>query len=267
MAAATPIDPFFTGVAAAGISSAFDLAGGFLSRPDQSQRDLMWEGQKIWERQAERRYPLQVKSLRRAGLNPILAVSQPAPSPSAPSAPQPYTDPLGAAVGKAGSSALSAFMAAQTVEQVRADTKMKKAQADQAASQAALLRAQAITEAKRPGLVQQQTLETGSAYMLNRQKIATEIMETEIRRANISKAQRDAAIAALQYGLLQRGVDQFNQIVEWLNLPKDLVGELRKQSQKLGGAIEQFDKDQGGNSAFYQWMMKWRGRVFGEGEQ
>lgn len=252
----------WSALAGAALGGAFDLAGGFLSQPSLSQRDLMWEQTKNWQWQMERRYPLQMQSMKKAGLNPILASGQAPPGPSAGAAPQPFKNPLGEAVSRAGNSARSAFLLEMQRRQIVADTKSKEATAAQQESAAALMRKQAETEARRPGLVTQQTLQAGSAYQLNTQKAKTEIMNTAIRRLEITKAQRDNAIAAIQLGLWQYGTEQFRRVLQAIGLPHEAVEKLVDQAGKLKEAARDLDEP-GQNSAFHNWMLRQRERIFG----
>lgn len=252
----------WSALAGAAVGGAFDLAGGFLSRPDLSQRDLMWEQTKNWQWQMERRYPLQMKSMKKAGLNPILASGQAPPGPQAGGAPQPFKDPLGEGVSRAGSSARSAFLLDMQRRQIMADTKVKEAQAVQQEAAAELLRKQAVTEARRPGLVTMQGLQAGSAHTLNVQKAKTEIMNTAIRRLDITKSERDNAIAAIQLGLWEYGREQFRRILDAIGLPHEAVDRLVDKAQELKSKARELDEP-GQNSAFHNWMMRQRERVFG----
>lgn len=228
-----PIDPFFGGIAAAGVSGGLDILSGFLSQPDQSQRDLMWEGQKIWEMQARKRYPLQVESLRRAHLNPILAVSQPPPAASAPSASQPYTNPMGAAISKAGSSALSAFMRAQEARQIMADTKLKEAQATTAEADANLKREQAKTEPERRWQLQASADQASSAADLaDQQRLVSQINE-KIAAEDLEVAKKDAIVAGIEAEVYSSSI---GELTKWLST----LGVRPGAARVLGNLIMQY---------------------------
>lgn len=253
----------WSAIAGAATGGAFDIAGGFLSRPDLSQRDLMHEQFNIWDKQMRQRYPLQMLSMKKAGLNPILASGQAPPGPQSPGAPQPFKDPLGEGVSRAGASARSAFLLEMQRRQLVADTKSKEANAVQQEAAAQLMRRQAVTEARRPGLVTQQALQAGSAYQLNVEQAKRTIMETEIARLNITKAQRDNAIAAIQLGLWQYGREQFERVLDLIGLPHEAVERLAGKADELKQNMGKLDTP-GQSSAFDQWMRSTREKVFGK---
>lgn len=72
------------------------------------------------ERNYKHRYQWQVKDLQKAGLNPMLAVSQ-----GAPNVPQPHFPDVGEAAVKGASSAVQAKVASAQMENIKADTALK----------------------------------------------------------------------------------------------------------------------------------------------
>lgn len=243
-----PIDPFFTGLAAAGVASAADIAGGFFSRPDQSQRDLMWEGEKIgrsnyYWKQAEdiklsRRLPsIQMDALRRAGLNPILGYTkgqlpQANTQFNASSAPQPYTDPMGAAVSRAGNSAVKAFAVANEIEKMRAETKniietnrQIRATTENIAANTDYVSAKAVSERENVGLITLQQELTSAKTDLERQNLQKQIIETAISKEDLTVAEKDAVVAAIDIDMYSSTVGEVSRWLEKLGIsPQAAVG-------------------------------------------
>lgn len=253
--------------AGAAVGGAFDIAGGYLSRPDLSQRDLMYTQRDIWREMMRDRHRLNREGLIRARLNPMLAFSQAPPGPQAGAAPQPFKDPLGEGVSRAGSSAREGFLMYHRMQQIKAQTEQQKASAVQQKAAAKMLTAQAVTEARRPGLISQQTLQAGSSYQLQRQQVFGQIIENRIKMWNVTVAQKEAAKAAVQLGLWRAADSVVRPILQGLGFTVSQVKELLRQFRRLREGFEQYDfgevpEPQGNSSAFDQFMRRWRARIF-----
>lgn len=226
------IDPFFGSVASAGISSAGGLLGGFLSRPNHSQRDLMYIQNDIWREQMGARYPLEVRSLRRAGLNPILAVKNSPPPTSAGGAPHPYTDPVGAALGKAASSAGQAVRQGMELDRIKAETKNIKEQnrqiratTENIAANTALTTAKTVTEGLQPSVIEiNNTLNTAKSAR-ERQLLQKDMFDTAIRKQELSIAEKDALVAQIDIDMYESSVGEVSRWLSNLGIqPKAAVG-------------------------------------------
>lgn len=249
----------WSALAGAATAGAFDIAGGLLGRPKHSQRDLMHMQHEFWERQMDQRYPLQVRSMRRAGLNPILAVSQSPPGASVPTPAQGQLDPLGEGISRAGNSARQAFLVNQQRRQLVADTKAKEADAVAKDAGAALLRKQAVSEAQRPGLLQQQTLQAGTASQLNRLKAEGQIFENKLKSMEIPIKEREVLIANIQAGLWRQADQVISTVVRGLGVPANKVTDLVREIKRFGKAVQSFDTPGAVNSAregAAEWLMR-----------
>lgn len=216
------MDPIILGsIGAAGISSAADILGGFLSRPDLSQRDLMWEQQKLVRWGLERNPRYQVEGLRRAGLNPLLAMTKgQVQGPANISVPTPYEDPLGKAIGKAGASAVQAFRVYNEVERMRAETENIKetnrkirAEIANIAANTNLVSAKAATEFENPALQRSVTELNSARSDVERQNLKKSVVETAIKQEELTMAEKDALIASLDVEFYESTI---GEIVRWL---------------------------------------------------
>ena len=194
----------FSSAAAAGVAGGLNILGGFLSRPDLSQRDLMYTQRDIWADMMRKRYKLQRQSLKSAGYNPMLAINQAPPGPQAGAAPMPFKDPVGEGVSQAGASAREAWMAGQQTKQIKAqvvkaeaDAEKAKAQAVEATASAGLKDQQRLTEPEKRWTLQAQASQAHSAAEWNRAKTLETKVNTELKKMEIPLKERDQLIASV----------------------------------------------------------------------
>lgn len=228
-----PIDPFFGAIGAAGISSAAQIAGGFLSRPDHSERDLMWESAKIQEHQLRKFPKLQMEGLRSAGLNPMLAMMKgSAAGHSAVSIPNRMEDPVGRGVSQAGHSAAKGFEQALMFKRIAAETanieetnRKIRAETNNIASQTILNSARTATETVQPSLIESQRELNSARNEVERQNLQKRIVETAIAKHDLTVAEKEAVIASIDIDMYSSTVGEVSRWLEKLGIePRAAVG-------------------------------------------
>lgn len=224
---------FWAPVAAAGISAAASIGGGLLSRPDQSERDLMWEAQKIKEYGLEHDPSTTMRGLRNAGVNPMLPFSKGPPSSApVPSVPNRMYDPVGEGVGKAGASAVQAYRVANEIERMQAETKNIKetnrqirATTENIAANTVLTTAKAQTESLQPSVIQIQNELSTAKTETERQNLQKRIIETAIAKQDLSVAEKDAVIASIDIDMYESSVGEVSRWLTNLGIkPQAAVG-------------------------------------------
>jgi hypothetical protein len=115
---------------AAIIGGGMSLLGGILG--NQARRDEAQSAQGFSAEQYAHRYQTQVKDLQAAGLSPMLAYSQgPGASPTGVAA---QVDNVGSAAAAGAQAAMSTHMTQAQIDNIKADTELKNAQAEAAAT-------------------------------------------------------------------------------------------------------------------------------------
>lgn len=225
--------PAYGAILAAGISSASSLAGGFLSRPDHSERDLMHLQVDFDKKRAREMPRAQVAGLRAAGINPMLPFMRgDIPSAGATAVPARMVDPVGEAVGKSGASAVQSYMLAKQIEKIEAETEAAKemprrvrAETENIASQTRLNSAKVISEGEQPALLES-TRELNSARTaVERQNLQRQIVETAIKQEELTIAEKDAIVAEIDIDMYSSTVGEVSRWLEKLGIePRAAVG-------------------------------------------
>lgn len=216
----------WSGLAAAGISAAAQIGGGFLSRPDLSERDLMWESQRVAEHGFRNNPRLQMEGLRSAGINPMLPFVRGEPAGGQqPGIPARMLDPVGEAVGRAGSSAVQAFRVANEIERTRAETQNIKetnrqirATTENIAANTALTSARTISESEQPSLLNAIRDLNSAKSDRERQLLQKDIVETAIAREELTIAEKDAIVAAIDIDVYASSVGELSRWFEKLGV-------------------------------------------------
>lgn len=232
------IDPGTATLLSGGISSATSLLGGFLSRPDLSERDLMYEQEKLrrsgveWNNTIGRK--LEVRGLKSAGINPMLPyikgnISQPAVNPSIPGR---MLDPVGEGISKAGATAVQAARMYYELERMKEETRNIKetnrqirATTNNIAANTDYTSARAASERENLGLIQMQQELTTARTASERQSLQRSIVETAIAKENLTMAEKDAVVAAIDIDMYESSVGEVSRWLQNLGInPKAAVG-------------------------------------------
>lgn len=228
----------------AGISSAAALAGsiggGFLSRADHSQRDLIWEQMRAndwwWSKQLKEGPTRTMKGLRRAGLNPMIPFVNGAAVGGASSAnvsvPQPYEDPVGRGVSEGSRNSAKAVIDALMAERIDAETENIKetnrkirAETQNIASQTVLNSAKTASESVQPSLIESIRELNSAKTDSERQALQLKIVETAIAKEELTAAERDAIIADIDIDMYGSTVGEVSRWLEKLGVsPSAAVG-------------------------------------------
>lgn len=201
---------WLTGGAAA-VNSAVGLFGAISNR-GLSQRDAM-QAQSEFGLRHQREQLLnmpryEVMGLKRAGINPMLPYAGGGSNAGVSGMTPGITAPVNPAADAAA--AIQAGIAtALEVAKTLADIDVKK-------EQAKLTSAQATTESERPALVRMETELTTARDMLARQDVAKRMIETAIAQQNLSVAEKDAVLAAIDLDLYSSGIGEISRTLQQL---------------------------------------------------
>lgn len=225
-------------IGAAGISSAASLLGA----RGPSERDLMWNqaevSEYLWEKSLKEGPRREVAGLRAAGVNPMLPYVRGDAGPTALSVSPGVAAPVnkyagaGEALERGVNSAVNAVLKANEIEKIKADTEVAeemprrvRAETERIASETALNTARAATEFEQPGLVVSSRELNSAKTELERQKLQREIVETAIARQDLTVAEKDAVIAAIDIDMYSSTVGEVSRWLEKLGVsPRAAVG-------------------------------------------
>lgn len=184
-----------------------------LGKRGPSERDLMWEQQRTHEYGLLHNPSTQMRGLRAAGVNPMLPYAsggRPAGG---------ITPSIAAPVDKTTDAAklfAAGISTAVDVYRSIAEVELKR-------EQSKLTGRQAVTEKERPGsLLAQQARDYEAAQLSSamnaheRQKMGKTMVETAIRRQELSIAEKDALIAALDVDLYTSSVGELSRYLRQL---------------------------------------------------
>lgn len=198
-------------VGAAGVSSAAGLLGGIMNR-GLSQRDAMQAQSEFSLRHQRQQLKLapgwEMKGLRDAGINPML----PYANGGSPAGGQGITPGIAAPVNpvaEAMAGVQAGIATALEVYRTMADVDVKK-------EQAKLTSAQTATEKERPPLVRMEVDLATAKDMLTRQDVAKRMIETAIAQEELSVAEKDAVLAAIDLDLYRSGVGEISRTLQQL---------------------------------------------------
>lgn len=208
----------------AGAASLGSSALSVLGKRGLSEREAMWEQIKAHE-YGLRSFPrLQMQGLRRAGVNPMLPFVRGEPTGSImPSIAAPVDKYKEAAegVGKAASTAMQVYMMEKQAENIEADTNVKtetarnvRASTENLAADTIRTGAQTDTERQRRSLVEAERELTSAKSDVERQRLQREIIDTAIAKEDLTVAEKDAIVAAIDIDIYESTVGEISRWLE-----------------------------------------------------
>lgn len=248
------MNPLWLSGGATAVNSAAGLLGMFGSR-GPSERDLMWEQLKVnrsamhaasqigmrdwgrqWTRQMREGPSRTMAGLRRAGLNPMLAVSSVGGNsaasmqrPSTPSAsvatPVNRMEPLMRGIQAGVASAMEVARTMAEIDKTKAETETEKRRPELLDKQSfkewtlgRLYEQQRTTEAYKADLMDQQRLYQNAETARSKQLLKLNMVETAIKKEELTAAERDAVLAVIDTELYSSSIGELARELERLGL-------------------------------------------------
>lgn len=229
------MNPLWLSGGAAVVNSAAGLLGMFGSR-GPSERDLMWEQSKIgrsdYEYTSQRNMhyaklmpKAQMAGLRNAGVNPMLAYGNfggdAGGKMSSPSVPSPVNrmEPLMRGLEAGVNSALAVAKTMAEIDKTKAET--------------TLTTAKEATEIERPAEVRASVQQKLAETLNTRQRARLAVLDTELRRHDITVRKREALMAGIAAGVLEESVESLRAFVQGLGFDPDVSRTVLRGMEQL----------------------------------
>lgn len=224
------MDPAWLTGGAAVVNSAAGLLGGVFNR-GLSQRDAMQAQSEFSLRHQRQQLKLapgwEMKGLRDAGINPMLPFANGGKAAGGQGITPGIAAPVNP-VAEAMQGVQAGIATALEVFRTMADVDVKKAQAG-------LTTAQTATERERPALVRMETELSTARDMLTRQDVAKRMIETAIAQEQLSVAEKDAVLAAIDLNLYTSGVGEIGRTLQQLGFTPSGAASAAAMLLKLFG--------------------------------